>query len=665
MPELHYSNALEKDYRLHWYTIERVLGQGGFGITYLARDTNLDQAVAIKEYLPTEVAIRGEDLSVQPRTASDLERFKWGLDRFLTEARILAKFDHSNIIRVHSIFEANHTAYLVMRYEQGVALNDYLDRHKFLSEQELLDIVLPILDGLKKVHKQGFIHRDIQPANVYIRDDGSPVLLDFGAAREAVGKARTMTILVAPGYAPIEQYFSNGKAQGPWTDIYGLGATLYRAVAGVAPLDAIERSRGLLGSTRDVMMPAIVAGQGRYGEAFLRAIDHALMFNEKDRPQNVEQWEQELNAVGVVPVETPAISAKQDQEPRVRSEPVTRTFTPPPSPAARPRWMIAAVTLSLFLLALIITGFLLLWGDNRSESPEISATADTAEVQGPLSGPVPETGPTVPPQEEIRMEAPENRDVGPDTSEAATTESILTPAMPVEGKQKEAISQEDSVVSADEEQSRQEAEAKRRAEEAKAEIERLLAEQRREEERLTALKEQRRLAEEQLPPEPQELPVVELVVGKEDQELQEAMLLMQNENYPAAMTLLKPLAATGNAMAQYQLARMYRAGRGVLANNATALDWMRRAAWQGQLEAQDELASYYQEGIAGVQDRFLAYTWYLVLERNGNFTRVNERRALEGELQPEQFPQASYLAQGLFQAQGSTLAPDSPRERME
>ena len=104
MPELHYSNALEKDYRLHWYTIERVLGQGGFGITYLARDTNLDQAVAIKEYLPAEITTRTGDFSVQPRTASNLERFKWGLDRFLAEARILARFDHPSIVRVHSVF---------------------------------------------------------------------------------------------------------------------------------------------------------------------------------------------------------------------------------------------------------------------------------------------------------------------------------------------------------------------------------------------------------------------------------------------------------------------------------------------------------------------------------------------------------------------------------
>ena len=670
MPELHYSNALEKDYRLHWYTIERVLGQGGFGITYLARDTNLDQAVAIKEYLPAEITTRTGDFSVQPRTASNLERFKWGLDRFLAEARILARFDHPSIVRVHSVFEANHTAYLVMRYEQGVALNDYLDRHKYLPEQELLDIVLPVLDGLKKVHKQGFIHRDIQPANIYIREDGSPVLLDFGAAREAIGKARTMTILVAPGYAPIEQYFTDGKAQGPWTDIYGLGATLYRAVAGVAPLDAIERSRGLLGSTRDVMMPTSVAGQGRYGEAFLRAIDHALMFNEKDRPQNVEQWEQELKTLVTPGTEAvvPAVSIRQGQETSKQADPVTRTIAPPPSRSTRPGWLIPTAIISVFLLGLAITGFLLLREDPQSRAPDISMISET-EV-GPDSRQNPErtTNPLTQPQPGIRMDPPLTGDAELTAAEAIVAEPTVPLAMPPDGNLSEQSRPQDTMPLAEEERLRLETEAKQRQEEADAarqEIERLRAAQRKEQERLAALAAQRLRAEEELQtelrePEPPAAPVAR----KEDTDLQQALLLIKDEEYRNALVLLQPLAAGGSAGAQYYLAGMYRAGRGVLANNTSALEWMRKAAWQGLPEAQVELAGFYREGINGVQDRFLAYMWHLVLERSGEFSRLSERRALEEELQAEQIPQAMLLAESLYQAQanatGSTLPEEVP-----
>lgn len=300
-------NVLPLDYQLHWYRLERVLGQGGFGITYLARDTNLDQLVAIKEYLPVEFAARASDITVEPRSESHRQDYAWGLKRFISEAKTLAKFDHPNIVRVYSVFEQNNTAYMVMRYEQGENLHSILSRRKTLDEDTLMAIVLPILDGLQEIHRAGFIHRDIKPDNIYIRDDGTPVLLDFGSARQAAGGAETLTILVAPGYAPFEQYYSSSDEQGPWTDIYSLGATLYRAVAGVAPVDAIARSKGILGSTRDVLVPATEVGRARYSQRFLAAIDHALAFSEKARPQTIAEWKAELK--GEV---EPATSAEGD-----------------------------------------------------------------------------------------------------------------------------------------------------------------------------------------------------------------------------------------------------------------------------------------------------------------------------------------------------------------
>jgi serine/threonine protein kinase len=301
-----FPDALPIGYRLHWYVIEDVLGQGGFGITHLAHDTNLDRRVAIKEYLPADFGRRRSDGTVRPRTEASAERYAWGLDRFLAEARTLAQFDHPNIVRVMSVFEANNTAYMVMRYEDGENLGALLARCGTLPERELLNCLLPILQGLQLVHEAGFIHRDIKPENIHVRKDGSPALLDFGSARQSFGTTKTMTILVAPGYAPLEQYYGDASTQGPWTDIYGLGATCYRAITGRAPMDAIVRAKGVLGSAREVLPPASEVGRGRYSERLLAAVDHALQLGEIDRPQSVADWLREL----VAPA--PQVPVRQD-----------------------------------------------------------------------------------------------------------------------------------------------------------------------------------------------------------------------------------------------------------------------------------------------------------------------------------------------------------------
>jgi TonB family protein len=267
------------------YRIERVLGQGGFGITYLGTDTHLGRQVAIKEYYPREWATRSNTFSICATSGEDNQRdFDWGLNRFLKEAQLLARFEHPNIIAVRRFFQANGTAYLVMDYCDGRPLDEIIKSSGALSQEQLERIWYPLLDGLEQVHRIGFLHRDIKPANLYIRADGSPVLLDFGSAiLENAQHARGVTVMVADGYAPMEQYDGDG-IQGPFTDIYGLAATLYRAVTGEKPQASPGRS------INDRIEPAAKKAKGRFAENLLAAIDSGMALRPEDRPQNVAQW---------------------------------------------------------------------------------------------------------------------------------------------------------------------------------------------------------------------------------------------------------------------------------------------------------------------------------------------------------------------------------------
>ncbi|HIF52070.1 MAG TPA: serine/threonine protein kinase [Thiotrichaceae bacterium] len=288
-------NSLPSGFELHWYKIKSILGQGGFGITYLAQDLNLHIDVAIKEYLPIEFAVRENKSSVYPISENHSDKYTWGLERFISEAQTLAKFKHPNIVPVLAVFEENNTGYMVMNYEHGQTLQDKLKNNNFLPESELTALLFPILDGLDLVHKAGFIHRDLKPDNIFIHQDNTPVLLDFGSARQSLGeKIKTLTSMVSSGYAPYEQYYSKSNEQGPWTDIYGMGATLYRAATGISPIDAIERSKSILEISQDTYVTATEICEGRYSKQFLNAIDHAMQFKYTDRPQSITDWRKEF-----------------------------------------------------------------------------------------------------------------------------------------------------------------------------------------------------------------------------------------------------------------------------------------------------------------------------------------------------------------------------------
>lgn len=287
-------NALLPGYQLHWYRIKEILGQGGFGITYLAYDLNLAHEVAIKEYLPIDLSSRDvEDMSVHPISESHAERYEWGLERFLEEARTIGQFKHRNIVHVRNVFEANNTAYMVMDYELGETLQDILNRRKILNEEDLVSVMFPIIDGANMVHAAGYIHRDIKPGNIFIRVDGEPVLLDFGSARQSLEENKqSLTSLFSKGYAPIEQYDNQeSEQQGPWTDIYSLGATMYRCISGISPTDAIDRSSAIIHTGKDTYVSALEIGEGRYSKPLLSAIDYALEFKRHDRPPTVSDWQ--------------------------------------------------------------------------------------------------------------------------------------------------------------------------------------------------------------------------------------------------------------------------------------------------------------------------------------------------------------------------------------
>ena len=303
----HPLNALPQGHRLQEYELVRVLGFGGFGMTYLGFDHNLDKAVAIKEYLPSAFATRTADGSVAPQ-ASDLSgNFQWGRERFLDEARTLARFDHRHIIKVHRFFEAHGTAYIVMEYAEGETLSAHLDRKGPLSEAGLKAILYPLLDGLAVVHGADFLHRDIKPGNIVLRDaDGSPVLLDFGAARQAIGaRSRSVTAIGTPGYAPIEQYSERGQDQGAWTDIYALGGVCYRALTGDVPDEAPARV------PNDPLVPVSQRCAGQASQGFLSAIDAALQVYGAGRPQSVAAWRAML-AVGEGPEQADDAVAQKD-----------------------------------------------------------------------------------------------------------------------------------------------------------------------------------------------------------------------------------------------------------------------------------------------------------------------------------------------------------------
>ena len=271
------------------FEVRRVLGVGGFGVTYEADDATLNRKVAIKEYFPGALASRGEDgRTISPRASDSEGIFEYGLKRFLDEARILARFHDAHIVRVLRYVEGNGTAYLIMDYEEGESLEDRLRRLGRMTTEDVQQIVVPILSGLRTIHDHHYLHRDIKPDNIFLRHDGTPLLLDFGSARQALEhQQRSMTVVLTPGFAPIEQYAAE-EEQGPYTDLYAVGATMFRCLSGRNPPEATARLSALHNKGEDPLQ-AMYAELGETVDPELVDVVRWLMqIRATDRPQSAQ-----------------------------------------------------------------------------------------------------------------------------------------------------------------------------------------------------------------------------------------------------------------------------------------------------------------------------------------------------------------------------------------
>lgn len=330
------------------FEFQEVLGHGGFGITYRGWNTTLRKAVAIKEYMPAGTAVRETDQTVLPRSGDDENDYNWGLERFLDEARMLARFDHPGIVRVQQFFQAYGTAYIAMEFLEGETLAAIYRAESFVGEDRLRVWLAPVLDALEQVHAAAFLHRDIKPENVMFRRDGTPVLIDFGSARAAIAmRSQNMTAIVTPGFSPIEQYSASNEAmQGPWTDIYAIGGVLYRGMTGTVPNDATDRTM------EDRLEPTGRAARGRYSRSLSDAVDWALRMRTADRPQSIEEWRTILDKGRRASRPSARVVAPPAALPPVAKPPVGKRVSRPAT------WLVAAG-----LSAVIAVGAAAYWWD--------------------------------------------------------------------------------------------------------------------------------------------------------------------------------------------------------------------------------------------------------------------------------------------------------------
>jgi hypothetical protein len=320
-------NVLPVGTHLGEFEILGLIGEGGFGIVYLAYDHSLERHVALKEYMPSALATRTHGMAVTVRSRQNADTFTAGLKSFVNEAKMLAQFDSPALVKVHRFWEGNGTAYMVMPFYEGITLKQALKERRVTPTESWIRVLLAdLFDAIETIHHAHCLHRDIAPDNILLLKDGRPLLLDFGAARRVIGDlTQCLTVILKPGFAPIEQYADiAGLRQGAWTDIYALAAVVYYLITGKAPPPAVARM------VHDELVPARKAGKGRYSDAFLAVLDKALSVKPEQRFRSIDELRRALDIMETVPRTIPGATASW------ATTMVRTTFMAEPKPQAKP-----------------------------------------------------------------------------------------------------------------------------------------------------------------------------------------------------------------------------------------------------------------------------------------------------------------------------------------
>ena len=386
------ADALVAGSQLHTYIVLKVLGSGAFGITYLAEHIHFGSQHVIKEYLP-DSGVRVQGLTVQAKSSSDQEIFNWGLNGFFNEAKLLYGLNHPNVVKVTDLFEANGTAYFVMPYLRGITLHQWIKEHPNPSENELSGIFIPLLEGLKYIHERQLLHRDIKPENIFITENQTPVLIDFGAARQAVGqKSRPLTQILAPPFAPIEQYHSRDVFM-PALDLYSLGACIYQSITHQLIEEAPARIAG------EDTQPKLAGSryEGSYSHHFLAAVDYALNVRAENRFQNAMDMQQALLGLAEIPSQAASLpeagnttQASYQAQTAVHGKVLSKQHkTALAASGRKPKWLLWGGIGTAVLAALIVSAFILMHnGDENNEpvTPPAASAAANAPVVLPPAG---------------------------------------------------------------------------------------------------------------------------------------------------------------------------------------------------------------------------------------------------------------------------------------
>ena len=591
--------ALPPTHRIEEYEVVRVLGTGGFGITYLAFDHELDGPVALKEYFPRGIAARRTDWFVVAASTSVQEVFAWGKERFIDEARAIHRFHHHNVVRAHRYLEAHGTAYIVMEYVEGESLEALLKARGQLTPERWRPWLEQLLDGLAHVHQHGYLHRDIKPENIVVRaEDNQAVLIDFGAARIAASE-RAHTRVFTAQYAPIEQHTSR-VPQGPPADIYSLAAVAHRALTGSPPPGAPDR----LLADQYVPLTERIIGADR---AWLGGIDRSLAVRPEDRPQSVEAWRREMSDGDTAVPHGGGTARASDAPPLFPAV--------PEAPVKTSQTHRNTIIIALGILAVTIVG--ILWLRRPDPAPGRSSERPWAmlleETPTPLGG----AESRLPPAVSIPQPTVPGRD---QRSRAAQAGSPEPEAAPGEGRTPPPASAATALGSdelfalhtrASSGDSAALARLVRAAEGGHPEAQTTLG--------------WLNFEGTGLPQSDERAFTWFARAAVQGQVEGQAWLGMMHylgrgvpQDYAEALVWLTEAAMSGNEAAQFLLGKMHADGEGVRRNSAAAVEWYRKASNQGLAEAQFALANLLEEGDGVVEDDASAASWYRSAAEQGH-----------------------------------------------